>query len=88
MADTAAKSQRSVRSFAMYDVAEKWKFFTLPLFSQIAFGLICTLSLIMLRMVVNVYSPTAGPFALIYPAIMIATLYGRWQAGLVTLLSS
>ncbi len=88
MAETAAKSRQSVLSFAIYDVAEKWKFFSLPVFSQIAFGLICTLGLIVLRMGVNLYSPTAGPFALIYPAMMIATLYGRWQAGLITLLSS
>lgn len=88
MAETAAKSQLSLRRFAMYDVAEKWKLFTLPVFSQIAFGLICTLGLIVLRMGVNLYSPNAGPFALIYPAIMIATLYGRWQAGAITLFSS
>lgn len=50
----------------------------------IAFGLACSLVMILLRGVVNLWAPTSGPFALVYPTILIATLYGRWQAGLVS----
>lgn len=50
----------------------------------IAFGILCSLAMILLRGVVNLWAPTSGPFALVYPTILIATLYGRWQAGLVS----
>ncbi len=69
---------------ATYDVVNEWKFVSHPLIAQIAFGLLCFIGLVVCRMMVNMYSPTAGPFALIYPAVLIATLYGRWQAGLVS----
>ncbi len=51
---------------------------------SIAFGIFCSLAMIMLRGLVNLWAPTSGPFALVYPTILIATLYGRWQAGLVS----
>lgn len=50
----------------------------------IAFGILCSLAMILLRGLVNIWAPTSGPFALVYPTILIATLYGRWQAGLVS----
>ena len=55
---------------------------------QIVFGLGCTLLMSVARSVVDVIAPTAGPFALIYPVTLIATLYGRWLAGLVTAASA
>lgn len=50
----------------------------------IAFGIICGVAMILLRAVVSMWAPTSGPFALVYPTVLIATLYGRWQAGLVS----
>ena len=49
----------------------------------IAFGIIAAVVMILLRSVLNIWAPTSGPFALVYPTVLIATLYGRWQAGLV-----
>jgi len=37
-----------------------------------------------MRTIVDSFAASAGPFSLIYPAILISTLFGRWQAGLVT----
>lgn len=32
-------------------------------------------------MLVDIVAPAAGPFALGYPAVLVAALFGRWQAG-------
>ncbi len=55
-----------------------------PIVSEILFGALCFAVAVLTRAVVDLFSPGAGPFSLIYPAIMISTLYGRWQAGMVT----
>ena len=48
----------------------------------LAFGALCAGVMIGARELVNLWAPSSGPFAMIFPTIMIATLYGRWQAGL------
>jgi two-component sensor histidine kinase len=52
--------------------------------TQLAFAILCTAAAISLRLVIDIFAPAAGPFALIYPAVLIATLFGRWQAGALT----
>ena len=54
---------------------------------QVLFGLACTGAEIIVRTFVSMFADASGPFALIYPAVLISTLYGRWQSGLVTLVS-
>ncbi|WP_343343155.1 sensor histidine kinase [Sphingomicrobium sp. XHP0239] len=49
---------------------------------QVALGALCAGVMIGLRELINLWAPTSGPFAMIFPTIMIATLYGRWRAGL------
>ena len=51
---------------------------------QLVFGVTCFGAALLVRAVIDLFTPGAGPFSLIYPAIMISTLYGRWQSGLVT----
>lgn len=51
---------------------------------QLGFGLLITGLAIGLRAVIDGIAPAAGPFSLGFPAILIATLFGRWRAGLVT----
>ncbi|MFS2109304.1 sensor histidine kinase [Sphingomonas sp. Sphisp140] len=51
---------------------------------QLGFALLVTGLAIGLRAVIDGISPAAGPFALGFPAVLIATLFGRWQAGLLT----
>ena len=56
--------------------------------AQIGFGVVCALAMIALRAAISMWAPTSGPFALVYPTILIATLYGHWQAGGVAYLIS
>ena len=56
--------------------------------AQILFALLATVTMIVLRLAVDMIAPGAGALSLIYPAVMIATLFGRWLAGLITLILS
>jgi hypothetical protein len=38
--------------------------------------------------VIDIIAPTAGPFALVYPTVLLGTLYGHWRGGLVALVTS
>lgn len=51
---------------------------------QLLLGLVFFIGALVVRAGVDAIAFSAGPFALIYPAIMLATLYGRWQAGVAT----
>lgn len=51
---------------------------------QLGLGLLATSVAIGLRTAIDSFAPAAGPFVLGFPAILIATLFGRWQAGLLT----
>lgn len=51
---------------------------------QTLFGVFCSIGAIATRAIVDSFAAAAGPYSLIYPTILIATLFGRWQAGLVT----
>ncbi len=55
---------------------------------QSAIGVAFFVGALVTRAAVDVLATSAGPFSLIYPAVMLATLYGRWQAGLITWLIS
>lgn len=52
---------------------------------QLLFAMFCTLTGVSLRWLIDFVWPGAGPFALTIPVVLAATLFGRWQAGLVTL---
>ena len=56
--------------------------------AQVVFGLVCAGAMIGLRAVFDIFAPTSGPFALIYPTVLLATLYGHWRAGIVALLTT
>lgn len=55
---------------------------------QVIFGLVCVLAGILARGGVFLLAGAAGPYSLIYPAILISALFGRWQAGLITFVGS
>ncbi len=81
--------QRSqLRKVSDFDVADHFSNLAPPLVSQILFGLACTFLAIGVRALVDFMALAAGPFSLVYPAILIATLFGRWQAGLVAWVTS
>jgi two-component sensor histidine kinase len=48
-------------------------------------AVLCSAVAIFVRTGIDVFLPGASPFILIYPAVMVATLLGRWQAGCLTL---
>lgn len=56
--------------------------------AQILFALLVTIMMILLRMAIDLVLPGAGPLALVYPAVMVATLFARWFSGLLTLIAS
>lgn len=56
--------------------------------AQILFALMVTTIMILLRMLVDLVAPGAGPLSLVYPAVMVATLFGRWFAGALTLIAA
>lgn len=58
------------------------------LLGQIAFGLFCTLIGIVIRLITDVAMPGAGPFSLMLPTVLAATLFGRWTSGIVCLVTS
>lgn len=73
---------------ANFDVARQFESRRLGLLAKVLFGLGCTLAMVGLRVVLDVWAETAGPFALVYPTVLIATLFGHWQAGLACFGSS
>ncbi|MGB3794847.1 MAG: histidine kinase dimerization/phosphoacceptor domain -containing protein [Alteraurantiacibacter sp.] len=73
---------------AGFDVPQRFRAPHHRVIAQCVFGLGCTLAMIGLRSFLDLWMATAGPFALVYPTVLIATLYGHWKAGIVCYVSS
>ena len=71
------------RSLSEFDVVERTEGWLPAPVAQTVFAGVCMAGLVLVRTLVDLVAP-AGPFALIYPTVLIATLYGRWGAGLLT----
>lgn len=66
--------------------AANYRLFGLPPWGvQIVLGLSVALVMIALRGLIDQVAPSESAFALVYPAVMIATLFGRLLAGIVCL---
>ncbi len=52
--------------------------------TQIGVALLCAAAIEISRALINMIAPGSAVFALIFPMIMVATLFARWQAGLMT----
>ncbi|MBL8547599.1 MAG: ATP-binding protein [Hyphomonadaceae bacterium] len=52
---------------------------------QIGFAFVCIFAEIVVRALINQVFPGAAPFALIYPAVLAATLFAGWQCGVLVL---
>ena len=70
---------------ANFDVSRQFLSRRGKIAAQLVFGGLCGAAMIGLRTLIDVWAPGSGPFALIYPAVLLATLYGHWRAGLVAL---
>lgn len=66
------------------DLADRLAPVMTPWVTQVGFGLLCAAAASMARAALDTIAPGAGPFALGYPAVLIATLFGRWPAGAIT----
>jgi two-component sensor histidine kinase len=53
---------------------------------EILCALAFTAAAILVRLLVNLIAPGAGPYALIYPAALCATLVAGWRSGTITFL--
>lgn len=73
---------------AQFDVTRRFASPATRLAAQIAFGLACTGAMLGFLMIIRQWLALSGPFIFIFPAVLIATLYGHWQAGLVALFAS
>ena len=73
---------------AGFDVPRRFNAPRIRVLVQCLFGLGCTLAMIGFRSFLDVWAATAGPFALVYPTVLIATLYGHLKAGIVTYFTS
>ncbi len=61
----------------LYPAVPRWA-------TQLGAALLCVGFGGLLRVAINLIAPGSAVFALIFPMIMIATLFARWQAGLLT----
>ena len=52
--------------------------------TQVGVALLCVGAGGLLRVAINIVAPGSAVFVLLFPVIMIATLFARWQAGLLT----
>lgn len=77
-----------MKRLANFDVSRRLQSGWAQRVAQVVFGLGCTLAMIGLRSMFDVWAATAGPFALVYPTVLIATLYGHALAGGVAYLAS
>lgn len=71
-----------MQRLAQFDVTSQFASRKGRLAAQILFAILCSAAMIGLRSAFDIWAPTSGPFALIYPTLLLVTLYGHWQAGL------
>jgi two-component sensor histidine kinase len=75
-----------MRRLAEFDFVEKLK--PCPAWvSQIIFAVLCVGVAYALRVGLNTVASVAAPFALLYPPVIVATLFARWQSGVMALVA-
>jgi two-component sensor histidine kinase len=52
--------------------------------TQLGIGLLCGAGAIVARLLLDLVVPGIGPFALVFPALILATLFAHWPAGVLT----
>ncbi|QWC55794.1 DUF4118 domain-containing protein [Erythrobacter sp. 3-20A1M] len=66
---------------AQFDVSRQFQTRRGKKAAQYGFGVMCAGAMIGVRTTVDLIAPSSGPFALIYPTVLLATLYGHLRAG-------
>jgi two-component sensor histidine kinase len=78
-------SSASVRNqLVQLDIVDRLGRLVPPLVAQLLFATLCSVSALVARSVIDMVTPGAGPFGMIMPFVLVATLFGRWQSGLAT----
>lgn len=77
-----------MQRLAKFDVVMACRAGERPVLPQIAFGIACAATEIVLRILIDIPAANIGAFALVYPTVLIATLFGRLIAGLIAFLIS
>ncbi|HKX79328.1 MAG TPA: sensor histidine kinase [Novosphingobium sp.] len=72
-----------MRGLAQFDISRGLRTPAARVGAQVAFGVACGLLMIVARWLLDLWAPSAGPFVLVYPTVLLATLYGHWRAGAV-----
>ena len=75
-----------MQRLAQFDVSRQFLTRRGKIAAQVTFGVTCGAAMIGLRTLYDLWAPGSGPFALVYPAVLLATLYGHWRGGLTTFL--
>lgn len=75
-----------MQRLAQFDVSRQFLTPGGKLGAQVTFGLVCGAAMVGVRELFSLWAPTSGPFALVYPTVLLATLYGHWRAGVVALM--
>jgi len=70
------------RQLVRLDIVDRLHPLIPPLLAQLLFAVLCSISAILLRSLIDMVAPGAGPFGMIMPFVLVATLFGRWQSGL------
>lgn len=73
---------------ARYDVSRRFEKPHVRVAAQIGFGALCAALIVGLMLTVQLWTPLPGPFAFVFPVVVIATLYGHWTGGIAALVTS
>lgn len=68
---------------ALFDVSRSVRGKFAQSAAQVAFGIGCALGMIGVRSAIDLFTPHTGPFALVYPTVLIATLFGHFLGGAI-----
>lgn len=77
-----------MQRLATFDVSRQFVSPRGKIIAQILFGALCATAMVGLRSLFDLWAPISGPFALIYPTVLLATLYGHWRAGITAFLAT
>lgn len=77
-----------MQRLAQFDVSRQFVSRPGQLAAQVGFGFFCATAMVGVRSLFDLWAPVSGPFALVYPTVLLATLYGHWRGGLTALVVS
>ena len=67
-----------------FDLADRLAPTVPRILTQLGVAMLCIGGAALARAILDAFAPGAAPFALVFPAVMMATLFGRWLAGMIT----